>query len=169
MRHWKLAISALLLFYCLYYLHGSLVAPDTSWHFIDGVDLLIHEAGHVVFSPFGYFIYILGGSLMQVLLPAIFVGYFITRQQFYSASLVMYWVGINFINVSVYAGDAIARQLPLITGDPADHDWHQLLSILGWLPHTDLVSHVILSFGLISIATAFCWSLYMYVAEEPML
>jgi len=164
-RYWKIPISALLLTYCLYYFRDSQVAPDTSWQFIDGVDLLIHEAGHVVFMPFGDFMHILGGSLMQILMPMIFVGYFIFRKQFYSASLVMYWVGINFINVSVYAADAVTRKLPLITGNSDDHDWNQLLFMLGWLHKTALVGHVILAAGLIIIAAAFFWGLYQFLSH----
>jgi len=37
------------------------------WHFIDGVNLLIHEAGHIIFMPFGEFISIAGGSLFQLI------------------------------------------------------------------------------------------------------
>lgn len=38
------------------------------WHLIDGVNLVIHEAGHIVFMPFGEFIMIAGGSLFQIIL-----------------------------------------------------------------------------------------------------
>lgn len=44
-------------------------SPST-YRFLDRVDLVFHEAGHVIFGPFGEFIGILGGSLMQVLIPA---------------------------------------------------------------------------------------------------
>jgi hypothetical protein len=37
-------------------------------------------------------------------------------QQFFSASLVLFWVGQNVMAVFVYVGDAQAKALPLITG-----------------------------------------------------
>src|SRR3989338_6527917 len=63
----------------------------TKWHFLDGEDLLIHEAGHIVFMPFGEFISIEGGSIIQ-----------------------------NLINISVYMKDAIEMKLPLIGGEIHD-------------------------------------------------
>ena len=32
-------------------------------------NLIFHEAGHILFSPFGRFMTVLGGSLFQVLVP----------------------------------------------------------------------------------------------------
>ena len=52
------------------------VNPKT-YRFLDRVDLVFHEAGHLIFGFFGEFIGVLGGSLMQVLIPAIVTGYFI--------------------------------------------------------------------------------------------
>ena len=43
---------------------------------MDNIDLVIHEAGHVFFSLFGKFIYTLGGSLMQLIIPLIIAGFF---------------------------------------------------------------------------------------------
>jgi hypothetical protein len=58
-------------------LYGGLCAlnPKT-YRFLDRVDLVFHEAGHLIFGFFGEFIGILGGSLMQVLILAIVTGYF---------------------------------------------------------------------------------------------
>ena len=38
---------------------------------IDNADLVIHEAGHFFFRFFGSYIYTLGGTLMQIILPSI--------------------------------------------------------------------------------------------------
>jgi len=59
-------------------IYGVVCALDpTIYRFLDRVDLVFHEAGHVIFGFFGEFIGLLGGSLMQVLIPAIVTGYFI--------------------------------------------------------------------------------------------
>ena len=103
------------------------------WHFIDGVNLIIHEAGHVVFMPFGEFITIAGGSLFQLIVPAVFVLYFQRRGQLFSAALVLFWLGQSLLNVAVYAGDALKLELPLLGGDDSTHDWNYMLDRLGLL------------------------------------
>ncbi len=138
-------IPVLLLVYYLNYAQR----PEP-WNFIDGVNLLIHEGGHLVFSLFGQFMYVLGGSLMQVLLPSLFVLYFWRREQVYSAALLLFWVGQNLINVSVYAADAIKMQLPLLGGDSSGHDWHYLLEHMDMLAHTVGVAATIYWFGVIA-------------------
>ncbi len=142
-----LLISAYFIYYCVTYI---------DWHFLDSVNLIIHEAGHVIFSPFGLFLHILGGSLFQVLFPFVFVGYFYLRQEYFSASLVLFWVGQNLINVSVYASDALLMQLPLLGGDNVGHDWNNLLAMTGLLKHTYTIGHAIYGFGVFVIICAVC-------------
>ena len=145
---------------------GRCILTATDWHFIDNVNLLIHEAGHAIFFFFGEFLYILGGSLFQVLFPLVFVGYFVWKQQFFSASLVLFWIGENLLNVSVYAGDAIVMQLPLLGGDTNGHDWHNILSMLHALQFTSVVSGTIYAAGIIVIVLAAAGSLYFAQLSE---
>lgn len=125
------------------------------WHFIDNVDLVIHEAGHVVFLFFGTFLYIAGGSLLQLIMPALFVVYFYYSQQFFSSSLVMYWLAINFFNVARYAADAQVMQLELLGGDNSGHDWHNLLSMAGLLDHVKFISGAIYTLGVVMACLGF--------------
>ena len=48
---------------------GLSYQPGGVLGFIHGIDLIFHEAGHVIFGFFGQFLAVLGGSLMQVLIP----------------------------------------------------------------------------------------------------
>jgi len=64
-------------------------ASPSTYRFLDRVYLVFHEAGHVIFGFFGEFIGDLGGSLMQVLIPAIMVVYFFARRQRYSAAITL--------------------------------------------------------------------------------
>ena len=97
------------------------------WDPLDDLNLAVHEAGHLVFSGFGETMTILGGSLFQVLVPAIFVGYFLRTRQRYAAAATLTWVGVNLLNVSRYVGDARAQALPLLGGENSIHDWWYLL------------------------------------------
>lgn len=131
----------------------------TGWIFLNNADLLIHEAGHVIFYPFGDFMHVLGGSLNQVLVPLMFVIYFYINRQFYSAAIILFWVGENLIYVSIYAGDAVKLQLPLLGGDSSTHDWNWLLSYTHQLNHTDQIAGFIRGLGILTIIGAMVWAI----------
>ena len=132
--------------YAVYY-----ASTFSQWHFIDYADLIFHEAGHVIFMVFGEFISVCMGSGLQILLPLSIALYFFYHHQKISATVCLMWVGINLINVSVYAKDAIAMQLPLLGGDSVVHDWHYILSMLNILPATPIVAAVLYGLGIFAI------------------
>lgn len=129
------------------------------WHFIDNVNLIIHEAGHILFIFGGELLMIVGGSLLQVIVPVIFVGYFYRDKQFYSAALVLFWVGESLLNVAVYASDAQAMQLPLLGGEGVIHDWNFILSHIGALNLTTRIANGIRFLGTATIIAACYFSL----------
>ena len=139
-------IASLYFFWCAY--------DPYQWHLIDGVNLVIHEAGHIIFSALGEFLMIAGGSLFQIIMPAIFVGYFWYQRSFYSAALVLFWVGESILSVSVYAGDSLALQLPLLGGQDSLHDWNYLLSSIDLLQYTNTIANLIRLVGTLTIALA---------------
>jgi len=114
--------------------------PD---HFgwLDGVDLAIHEAGHPLFGVFGEFVGFLGGTLMQLLMPSLFVWYFTRRGDRHAATVALWWVAQNLWNVSVYVKDARAEELPLVGG--GEHDWNYLLGRLGLLGQDRLLGEAV--------------------------
>lgn len=140
------AVASIYFFWCAY--------DPYQWHLIDGVNLVIHEAGHIIFSALGEFVMIAGGSLFQIIMPAIFVGYFVYQRSLYSAALVLFWVGESILNVSVYAGDSLALQLPLLGGQDSMHDWNYILSNLGLLQSTHTIANSIRLLGTLTIILA---------------
>jgi hypothetical protein len=123
--------------------------------FLDNVDLAIHEAGHLLFSPFGQFISVAGGSLLQIIFPAAFVGYFLWQEQRYSAAIVALWLGQSVLNVYVYAADAQVMQIVLLGGltgsEGSFHDWNYLLTETGLIRSTKTVASVIRLAGTLTI------------------
>src|ERR1700742_4613147 len=138
------------------------------WHLIDGVNLLIHEAGHVFFRLFGEFMMIAGGSLMQVIMPAAFVVYFYRREQPFSAALSLFWVGESILNVSVYAGDSIRMQLPLLGGPDTIHDWNYLLTQMGLLAATPKIAGIIRFIGTLVIIAGIIWAIKDALRNDPL-
>ncbi len=108
---------------------------------LDNIDLVIHEAGHLFFKFFGKFIYTLGGTLMQIILPSVIAWYFYRNHYRTGVQFSFLWLGQNLINISVYAADAQARKLPLLGGNKVYHDWNYLLSQLGILHYDHLVGY----------------------------
>lgn len=117
--------------------------------FIDNADLVIHEAGHLFFKFFGRYIYTLGGTLMQIILPSIIFFYFFKNGYRTGMQFSLLWLGQNFINISVYAADASARQLPLLGGNSVYHDWHYLLGEIGMLEYDAEVGYFIFGIAII--------------------
>lgn len=146
MKYIKLAIIILLL---LYFLNLATQNPPKTilWF----VDILMHEAGHIIFSLFGNFLAALGGSLNQILIPLIFSGYFFFKKQYYSVAILLFWVGENILSVAAYAGDAVKMQLSLIGGDETIHDWNWLLTNTGLTEHTSLIATTIKIVGILTI------------------
>lgn len=136
------------------------------WHLIDGVNLVIHEAGHLIFMPFGEFVMIAGGSLFQLIMPAAFVLYFYRHDKPYSAALVLFWVGESLLNVSVYAGDSIALQLPLLGGQDSIHDWNYMLERLGLLNQTQAIAGLLRVLATLIILAAAVFSCSYSVSEQ---
>ncbi len=113
---------------------GLLVAMGrASWGFLDGVNLIFHEAGHPIFSLGGHFLGALGGSLMQVLVPAGCAVAFLRQGQAFGAGLCGIWTGQSLVGVSIYMADARAQRIPLLGGGDVIHDWNYLLGRLGLL------------------------------------
>ena len=140
--------------------------------FLDNVDLPIHETGHLLFRPFGEFMMVAGGSLFQVIFPMVFVGYFVWQRSFYSASIVMLWVGQSILNVWVYASDAIVMKLVLTSGftgsEGSFHDWNYLLTATGLLDSTKGVAKVIRFVGTLTIIIAGAAAVYFSTVQpEP--
>lgn len=161
----KLIFAAL---FSLYFL--SIAYAPMQGSFLDIVDLPIHETGHLLFRPFGEFLMIAGGSLFQLIVPAVFVGYFIWNEKYYSAAIVLFWVGQSLLNVFVYANDAVVMQIVLISGltgsEGSFHDWNYLLTETGLINSTKTVANLIRFLGTLTIIAAGIISIYFSIYPQ---
>jgi len=142
----KAGFTALMLVY------GFVIARDVDeFRFLDNVDLIPHEAGHMLFSWFGEFIMVLGGTMGQLFVPIACGVYFYLRREKFSTSVVLFWLGQNFINVSRYVKDAQAMEMPLVSmgGGDSIHDWNYILLTLDLLRHDQGIGNAVLGLGLL--------------------
>lgn len=124
----RLALTVALALYAI-----PLMRHPEAGGFLDGIDLAIHETGHLVFGPFGEVIAAAGGTLFQLIVPAVFTIYFARRRDLHSATVALWWIAQNLWNISVYIRDARVQELPLVGG--GEHDWAFLLGRFGVLAH----------------------------------
>lgn len=130
--------------------------------FLHLINLPFHEAGHLIFSPFGRFMMILGGSLGQVLMPMICLGTFLikTRDPF-GASVALWWTAESLMDVAPYINDARDMDLILlggVTGKETDgHDWNNLLTMMGLLHWDHHLAHLVYNLGILLMLLSFLW------------
>lgn len=120
-------------------------ASKSGFLLLDYVNLPIHEAGHLVFSPFGRTLSIWGGTLLQLIFPAVFCGYFALRGETAGTAFTAFWFGESLRYSSVYIGDARAMVLPLVGG--GEHDWNTILGDLGLLGSDRTIADLVGFFG----------------------
>ena len=134
----------------------------TGESFLHLINLPFHEAGHLIFMPFGRFMMFLGGSAGQVLMPLICLGTFLikTRDPF-GASVCLWWAAESIMDVAPYINDARDMDLMLlggVTGKETDgHDWNNILAMLGWLEHDHHLAHLAYNFGIVLMLASFAW------------
>ena len=122
---WWIRIPVLLLI-----LHQSYrQIGDPSWDgLFSALDFGIHELGHVVFTPLGEFMTILGGSFWQLAAPIISAVMFLRQRDYFAISVCSMWLGISLYRMALYMEDARTMSLPLVSvgGGDAYHDWNYL-------------------------------------------
>ena len=132
--------------------------------FLHLINLPFHEAGHIIFRPFGAFITSLGGTLGQLVVPSICLGVLLikTRDPF-GASVALWWVGENFLDIAPYINDARAGQLPLLGGNFGHsspygfHDWEYLLTESGLLNYDHVLAKAAFMSGSVIMLVSLLW------------
>ena len=125
-------------------MYRSIIAP---------LNLGIHELGHFVFSFFGRFIEIAGGTILQCLVPIIGMLNFLRQRDYFAVAICFGWLSTNFFDVATYVGDARSMSLPLVGPGMGEiiHDWHYLLGKLHLLNYDHTIASLIRLAGVASM------------------
>jgi hypothetical protein len=124
--------------------------------FLHLVNLVFHEAGHVIFGVLGRFLGSLGGSLNQVLIPAICAGYFVWHRRPAAAAVMLFWAGESVTDVAIYVADGRDMALPLLA-EGLIHDWNWILSELSLRNQARPIGLAVFGIGLALMAAATVW------------
>lgn len=121
---------------------------------LDGFDLAVHEAGHLLAAFLPMVAIAAAGSVAQVVFPLAMAAYFGIRHRDAAASgFCLVWAGASAWDVSVYAADAVSQSLPRVGGGL--HDWTYLLGHFGVLDRTAEIAGMIESAGGLLAAAGF--------------
>lgn len=154
----KLLLFILLIYWTFKIFRLPPAGDPQPWILVDYVNLLFHEAGHyIIFAWFGQTIFVLGGTLGQLLWPAVTLVVFLAHKERCSAAFSLFWLGENFTNIGQYMADARALALPLLTSDTEGHDWHYLLSHWNILSWDIFLGRTVFIIGIIIVILAIAW------------
>lgn len=159
--------AALVLFLAVWAWRLATPGPESNaagTSFLHLVNLPFHEAGHVLFMPFGDFVRTLGGSLAQLLMPltCCLVLLLRTRDPF-GAAVALWWFGENFLDLAPYIDDAGTGELPLLGGNTGEstpygfHDWEYLMTETGRLGQEHEFARAVHGFGAAVMVFALAW------------
>ena len=154
----KSAATAWLAFYGLFLLHA--LTDQDGFLLIDYVNLVIHEGGHLLFGWFGRTLGILGGTLLQLLVPLALAVYFLLRRHTTGTAFAVFFFFESFLNVGVYMADARRQALQYVTvGDPgsAEHDWDVLFSGIGLLEKDTVIGGAMRVLGWMGMLGSVAW------------
>lgn len=166
----RVALYAAFVVWGFYFISLDLRTNEIGASFMHRIDLVFHEAGHVIFIPFGQFMRILGGSLGQLLMPAIVIGVLVVKNRDnFGASIGLWWFGQSLKDLGPYINDARDLQLQLLTGAsqdvPETHDWANILIDLGLIMREKKIALGADIIGSLIILLALAWGGYLLLKQ----
>ena len=138
--------------------------------FLHGPLLVFHEAGHVIFRLFGEWVGVLGGTLAQLLLPAVIVIAFLWKNHDpFGAALGLWLLGVSLLDVAPYMYDALQPQLTLLNGSVGEeggHDWIYLFESMGLRPRAQFIGAATHKLGALVVWLALGWAAWLLVLQR---
>ena len=132
--------------------------------------LIFHEAGHVIFGVFGEWMMYFGGTLGQLVMPAVMGGALLWKNRDpFGASLGLWLLGVSLLDVAPYVYDALHPQLMLLsgtTGEEGGHDWIWLLSVSGKLAKAQVFGALIHKLGAVVVLVGLAWGAWVLCRQH---
>jgi hypothetical protein len=160
----RAVLLILLVIWSFTFLFASIQSNRVGESFMHLVNLPFHEAGHIIFSPLGRFMQVLGGTLGQLLMPAVCLGVLLIRtRDAFGAAVAQWWLAESFMDIAPYINDARALELILLGGvtgkDVEDyHEWEYLLRTLGLLRMDHALAFLAHGVGIVLMIAALLWA-----------
>lgn len=139
-----------------------------------GINLGIHELGHVLTGWTGQWFCTLGGTLFQLMAPCAAALLFLRQPDYFAVIFCGAWFSDSLYGVATYMADARALELPLVTvgpeGGEVEHDWNYLLDSVGLLNYDTAAAGLVRSFAFLlmwSSIAAGVWMCWRMAQQRP--
>mgnify|MGYP003389410134 CR=1 FL=1 len=129
----------------------------TAGSIFNGINLGFHEMGHAAFMWFGNRILTTaGGTIFELGIPVVAGAYLLVKQRDpFGAAVCLFWIGTALVSSGVYAADARAQALPLVSPfgpvDAGSHDWTVMLMRYGKLSKDEAIGGAMQQAGMIAM------------------
>jgi hypothetical protein len=164
----RAGLTAWLVFYLAFLAYAFTRHGD--FLFIDLVNLVVHEGGHLLFGWLGPVPGLWGGTLLQWLVPLLLATYFFVQRQTTAFVFCLFFFFENWLYTATYMADAHTMALPLVTvGDPEirEHDWNTILTNLGCLQHDTVIAAVVRLLGWCGMLASVTWLVKQALIPRP--
>ncbi len=140
-----------------------------------GITLAFHEMGHAALVWFGNeLLTTAGGTLAQLLVPTGAAVYLLVKQRDpFGATFGAFWLGTALVDAGIYAADARAQALPLVSPfgpvDATSHDWTVMLMRVGRLARDQAIGGALQDAGMATMAlslVAGAWLLWRMARSD---
>lgn len=131
---------------------------------VDDVNLVIHEFGHPFFAIFGHWPGWWGGTLMELIVPAVIAGVFWYQRSALSFAFAGIWFFENFHYIARYMADARTMELPLAGG--GEHDWNTLFFHYGLLHRDTEIAGAVNTVGYFGIVACLAFAVVVWLAQR---
>jgi hypothetical protein len=137
------------------------------------LNIAVHEAGHVLFRPFGELTMLLMGSGFEVLFPFAVGAYFLLRtRDLVSTAVAWGWAASALASAATYVGDADDGRLALLgaTGPDAAGDWERILGVefFDKVYLADRIAGVVRTVGFVLWGVALCLAVWAIVRNRKL-
>src|SRR3990172_5789254 len=139
--------------------------------FLHVISIPFHEAGHMLFAPFGDLMTSFGGSAPQVLVPIVcWMAFMTTSPNPFGAAVMCWWAGENLLDVAIYINDARTLQLILLGGhtgaEVEGHDWEHILELIGQTVHDHHIAWTVHAIGGVMMVAGLVWGTVLLLQKE---
>jgi len=161
-----------LAFYVLFLLYAA--SNRSGFLFLDYANLAIHEAGHPLFGifadenqvGFGYTLAILGGTLLELIVPFACAVAFFFRREVPGVAFCLFWFFENFLYIGHYMATARSMDIQLVGS--GEHDWEILFAQWHILVHDQQVGHTTQALGWLGMLATVAWFAWRsFRANDP--
>lgn len=150
-------------FYGLFLLYAA--RDRTGFLLIDNVNLIVHEAGHLLFSWLGNTMSLWGGTILQWMVPLLLAMYFFVNRNAVAYAFCLFFFFENWLYTATYMADARAQVLPLlVVGDPEQggHDWFRIFYSVGLLNYDTRIGGIVRAAGWLGMISVVAWLTYRF-------